>query len=371
MILEESLRFDALSPLPPQQQAETDLDPVRPVKGGLQWCAVPSETTGIAYLCTASRELLAISFDAHSNDPDEGPTVLYRITLPEESLLLLHCAASADGRLVAVACGDGSIRCYNALANNFTERWVLPDAHSHRLSTWKDTVGASRMYGAAASGPLRSLAFDVGTQLLWVDDASFQDAAGNQGKGLQIVEAAVDSTPTAIASLPSVSASCAAWSLTTPERLAVGTTEGQVFLVQFQSHEFSNPKSVNFEEKPEEASCNHVVWLTDDRVGASFVVVTPEDDDDDDDEEEEDDSASHEVSFYVLQMDLDSGDVKSSTDLGDVVSFFSVPKAGRHVFVTAFLSSNVDGTPLILVATNVASDIGVITKEDASNNLFG
>ena len=237
MSLEESLRF-----IPRGGIAGGDtggkMDPVRPSRGGLQWCAVPQETTGLAYICNASCELKALRIDALSEDPDEAPTELFQILIPA---LPLYCCTSADGRLVAVACGDGSLRCYNALSDKFTERWVLPNAHSYCLSSWQDIVSSARTCGAGASGPLRSMAFS-GTQLLWVDDASYNEN-GKKGKGLQVVEAAVAETPSVVATLSTVASSCATWGLS-GSRILIGTTEGQIVTVDYKNNKFEKLKKI-------------------------------------------------------------------------------------------------------------------------------
>ena len=153
MSLEESLQFDPLGGLKGQQgdaaaSSSSRMNPIRPAKTGLQLCAVPTDTIGLAYLCTPSCELQALQFDAQSKDPDESPVVMFRISLPA---LPLHCSTSADGRLVAVACGDGSLRCFDVVSDKFMERWNLSNAHSHRMSSWDATVSTSRAFGAAAS----------------------------------------------------------------------------------------------------------------------------------------------------------------------------------------------------------------------------
>ena len=47
--------------------------------------------------------------------------------------------------------------------------------------------------------------------------------------------------------------------------------------------------------------------------------------------------------------------------MGDVVSFFSVPRKGRHVFFLSFCPSS--HTPLLFVASNVANEVGVVAPE--------
>eukprot|EP00977_Amphora_coffeiformis_P022697 scaffold11309_cov145-Amphora_coffeaeformis.AAC.1 len=350
MPLEDLFGFNPLCGLPATDNS-AGMNPIRPCKGGLQWCAVPTEKTEIVYRCTSSGELQSLRL-VHTAPTDDDPlTILYQTTLPA---LPVQCSTSADGRLVAVACGDGSIRCYNALTDQFTERWTLSEVHSYRISSWEDSVSFSRAYGAGAAGPLRSLEFS-GTLLLWVDDVSYNEN-GQSGKGLQVVEAAVAETPTIVAS--QVAASCAAWQPST-FCMAVGTMDGKILLLDYQNNEFIDQRQINFEEAPEGSSCNHVVWLTLDTVGASFVTVTPEEDDDEDDP---DDPSLHEVLFHILQVDVGDGSVKSSTELGEVLGFFNIPKGGRHVFVTSLLPTS--GSPILLMATNVASEIGIVAHED-------
>ena len=142
MSLEESLRFVPLGE-PPGHDGSGSMNPVGPAKSGLQLCAVPGDTTGLAFLCTPLCELQALRIP--TNDDQGGPTILFRTSLPA---LPLHCSATADGRLVAVALGDGSLRCYDATAGGFRERWNLPNAHAHRMRNWSHlgnhSFGASR-----------------------------------------------------------------------------------------------------------------------------------------------------------------------------------------------------------------------------------
>ena len=97
---------------------ETPLaSPTRPTVSGLQWLAAPSGVAGLAYRVNGSTlERLSIT---------ESET-----TVEASCALKSHVskiAVSVDGRLVAVACLDGSLQCFDSTSSSLTHRWTIKE----------------------------------------------------------------------------------------------------------------------------------------------------------------------------------------------------------------------------------------------------
>ena len=126
-------------------------------------------------------------------------------------------------------------------------------------------------------------------------------------------------------------------------------------------------------------------------VGYCEVVPDPyaddgADDDAGDDDEDEDCDADHRSKLVLVGLQTVGGSAGGSgssttsisyqtddmADLEEVVPYFSVPKYGRHVYYTSFVrptatgsadnNDNDDTTQLLLVGSNVSSDIGVVGR---------
>ncbi len=80
-------------------------------------------------------------------------------------------ATSYDGRLIVVACLDGSLRCYNSTPSSLQHRWTITDAHSHVTQNVSSSPSKSRAHGAGKSGPVRSLSFSPTSYVLLLADA--------------------------------------------------------------------------------------------------------------------------------------------------------------------------------------------------------
>ena len=332
-------------------RGETPVPVTRPTLAGLQWLAVPTDCVGLAYRIQGGKTLEAIGFE-----PDPQVKLSLEISAP-----VVNLACSPDGRLVVAACIDGSLQCFNATSKSFQIRWILENVHSHIVSDVADVVSTCREAAASEAGPIRAMSFTpTGYGLLMVD-------AGNEK--LSIYDAASSAPVDLFQNDSTTEALCAAWSTETSSNgeypFAVGVIDGsiQIKSISLQTGHTTDLSSIpSLDEEDEDKIgfvCTQLDWFNNGRSLASgYCRVTPSEDDEDDDE---DDSAEHEATLYVGTMDQYR--YLNRTELGDVVSFFSVPKHGRHVFFTSFVPSNND-TPLLLVASNVSNDIGVVASID-------
>ena len=115
--------------------------PIRPTASGLQWLAAPSGVAGLAYRVHGSTlERLSIT--------ENETTVEASCTLNQ---CAVQIAASFDGRLVAVACIDGSLQCFDSTSSSLTHRWTIKE-YTNVVSDPSTPPSSDRI----ASGPARS-----------------------------------------------------------------------------------------------------------------------------------------------------------------------------------------------------------------------
>jgi hypothetical protein len=333
-------------------------DVTRPTLSGLNWLAVPSNCVGVAY--RINKNILEALSVTEKGIETTLSTNLY------SQLPGVNITASSDGRLVAVCTIDGSLSCYDVTDASLGLRWVIEGAHSHVVSNVSDSPSTSRAKAAAEAGPIRSFQFaPEGYALLLAD---------NGQEGLTIYHAELVTNPKDIArqKLSHIEVASATWSPATLEdkkvlSLAVGAADGTIHMFQYNM-ETSELKPITQLPCPgdpdgvEGWSCTHLDWFAKGTaLAAGFCRVNPAEEGDEEKEAEEC-SATHEASLFVVGMDADTLSPQSGASLGDGVPFFSVPKNGRHVFFTSFIETK-QKDPLLLVASNVASDVGVVSKE--------
>ena len=280
---------------------------------------------------------------------ESPPTRIASISIPS---MAIHVASSPDGRLVAVACADGSLQCYNNASTSqqqLTHRWTIANAHSH-------TSGQDSASGAGVS----SLAFSCSSS---GDSSYYPLVLVDYAQGLSIYHAAAKS-PQCKTRLDNVTS--AAWS-TTFDALAVGDNTGCISIYQY-SFENGSLSQITCSQIPfagesndaEGWSCSHLDWSGTTLV-AGMLRVIPSDEEEDEDDEDDDDAAEHQANLFVGTIDMATFTLDEWFPQGDVVPFFSLPKHGRHVFFTSILTET--NPPLIVVAANVASDIGIIALD--------
>ena len=329
---------------------------IRPTRSGQQVLAVPSNTVGLAYRVSGTTLELVTVFDGEGVQIEHSEDI---------GVQVVNLAASFDGRLVAVACADGSLQCYNSTSSGFAFRWALPNAHSHVTSSPSVSPSASRDHAAGAAGPVRSLEFSPhGYTLLLVNDSNTSGV-----KRFQLFNAAGSNPADLIQQqLDNVSASSAGWKKSNSQSnsfvLAVGDTAGTVHIYEYTpSNATLEPLSqYPFQGDQEDSpwSCTHVDW-SEENLGIGYCRVISISDEED--EGDEDCAADHEAVFYIVTMDNATHNPLSEwVELGDVVPFFSVPKHGRHVYFTSFCPTKHVGVSFLVVASNVGSDIAVLAK---------
>jgi hypothetical protein len=354
--LEDLLKFNAAGK---PFEGKTPLsDVTRPTLSGLNWLAVPSDCVGVAYRINENT-LEALSLTEKGIETTLS-TNLYA-QLPG-----VNITASSDGRLVAVCTIDGSISCYDVTDTSLGLRWVIEGAHSHVVSNISDSPSTSRSKAAGDAGPIRSFQFSpAGYALLMAD---------NGQEGLTIYQAELTSIPADIVrqKLSHIEVASAAWSPVTLENgtvssLAVGAADGTIHMFQYNvvTSELKPITQMPCPGDPDGVlgwSCTHLDWFAKGTaLAAGFCRVNPAEEEDED-EEGEHDSATHEASLFVVGMDPKTSNAEFAASLGDGVPFFSVPRNGRHAFFTSCVETK-QGDPLLLVASNVASDVGVVSKE--------
>ena len=363
MSLDENLKFEASPVL--QSSGTNPLASTVPSRSGLQWIAVPIDCVGLFYRIEGGSKLQCI------RATNGGSTeVLYSIAVP---VPVVHLSTCDDGRLVCLACSDGSLHCYNATRDSFSQRWAILNAHSHVVSNLNDSPDRSRDWAASAAGPVRSLHFAPRSYTLLLADAGRQT--------LTFVQADCNSQPSpqVVDASSSYPVTCAAWVPNNQNNsesplVAVGKTDGTIEICLFTANADNllvrkTQLDAPVEEEDEEQGpwvCTHLEWLRGETLAAGYARVNPNEDEDEEeedaDDEEENDDAEHEASFYIITLSSDYAET-SRTSLGDVVAFFSVPRNGRHVFYSGCTPTK-EGTPLLLVASNVSSDVAVIAHED-------
>ena len=369
------LELTASSPCPGEASLLDSI--IRPTRAGLNVVAAPSATTGIAFRGTGtSLEWMSLDGSSSSDEDDVTVSVQSRVDMKSPAVQM---AASADGRLVAVACADGSLRCYNVTASSgLSLRWTIPQAHSHVVGDdISASPSASRANAAAASGPVRSLAFAPhGYSLLLVNDSS-SDNGSSGTSSLQLFNAAEASPQDLVQQqIPAdMAVSSASWSnhqnSNAPQQLvlAVGDTAGiiRIYQCDLQNNNMTlQPLSMlpfPGDEDEGKWSCTHLDWFDNGQsLGAGYcrVLASSEDEDEDD----EDCAAEHEAVFYVATMDIATNQPTDFAELGDLVAFFSVPKGGRHVYFTSHCPTKQEGAAFLVVASNVGSDIAVLAKQN-------
>ena len=348
--------------------------PLRSSKVGLKLIDAPyGVSNGLAYRingCNLERILVTSDEDTASNIK-----VIGRCILSGNDVRAVQLKASPDGRLVVVACIDGSLQCYDSTDANISLRWSIPHAHSHEASNISSSLSTDRSRAACGSGPILALDFSPCDYKLVLVDAN---------KGMAIYDARC-SQPTNLIKHASSSqqklvenVSSASWRASFEKKdlasypLAIGRFDGSIAILSFKHNSPNNPVYDDLLERvlefdcPSEADgfvCTHLNWTSNTLLAGLCRVISDEDDDEDDDDD--DDIAEHEALLFVTSLDESMNQVTEWSAQGDVVPFFSVPKFGRHVFFTSFLPSTTR-SELIAVGTNVGTDIGAICSIDES-----
>jgi hypothetical protein len=125
-------------------EGSTLLDsPIKPTTVGLKMIDAPNGVAiGLAYRingCNLERILVTEDEDSASSIKVVGSCIL-----SGGAVGAVHLKASPDGRLVAVACIDGSLQCYDSTATSISLRWSIPSAHSHVTPSISSPVSVVR-----------------------------------------------------------------------------------------------------------------------------------------------------------------------------------------------------------------------------------
>ena len=385
----------------------------------------PSGPSVLAVAPTAPSSLPSLAFRADGpalqviyteSSEDGGGSVRIVATAPlgdPPSTRASNLAASPDGRLVAAALDNGSLVCYDVVKTSsggtmeLRRRWEVKDAHSHggtSIAGDDDDEAPSRYETAASeSGPVRSLEFASQGHLLLLADGGRGDLA--------VYDAASERPANIIGGITGGAAAGIGWAaggtfVTSacwlPPRpggsgglsLAVGGSDGTITVARLDGSSLtvlcgSLPHLFLSAEDDDTLSpswtCTHLQALDrDGTVLAGFcrIVLTEEDLDGGDgrgreifdENEEEDDPAEHETRLLVGTVSFDNegeNPTAAWTELDDLAPHFTVPRGGRHAFMTSYarlpsLQSHggVGGGDigLLFITSNLCSDIGVACR---------
>merc|ERR1712037_684243 len=72
---------------------------------------------------------------------------------------------------------------------------------------------------------------------------------------------------------------------------------------------------------------------------------------------------------YETNLFICDPTTKLWNELGDIPSFFGVPKNGKHVFFTSFLSLLNNKFKVMIVGCNLSNDVAVICKNEQNNDV--
>jgi len=347
--------------------------PIKPTTGGFKMIDAPNGVSnGLAYRingCNLERILVTEDEDNTSSTKVVSSCILLG------AIGAVHLKASPDGRLVAVACIDGSIQCYDSTATNISLRWSIPHAHSHVTSNISNSMSADRKHAACGSGPVLALDFSPYNYNLVLVDA-IKGMAIYDARGAEPINLISPASPSQQKLVENVSS--ASWRVSIPTKecdgpipIAVGRLDGSIAILscnsKLNSIDVLEPISeISCPSEEDGFVCTHLNWTSNTLVAGLCRVIPPEDKEAPD-EDDEDDNADHEACLYLTSIDDSLSQCNAWMEQGDVVPFFTVPKFGRHVFFTSFLPSAAR-SELIAVGTNVGSDIGTIFAQNESND---
>lgn len=378
---------------------------IRPSRSGSNWLAVPSEASGLAYRAvpsisttdsspsslTTSAALLSWHLQAIQVLEDKTLRVLFSVPVAPSATTsstadVINLCASGDGTKVAMAWSDGSLQCYaTATTGQGAElQWSVAHAHSHDIS--------SNNNNNQSAGPVHSMFFLPGSSSqLVVANANlglkvFSDgASGGHTSPKTTTFLSTGTSAAAAALMPSAGEATAALVLAVGDAESsdvrlykYGTRTRQLELLQT----FACP--IEDDDNDDGASsfrCTHLHWISDNTLIAGYCKVVADerasDNDDGEEDDDEDDSAEHVAELCVLRFNADLSSLVSTSALGDVVPFFTVPKRGRHAFATALVppsthnsNNNHNRPPLVFVAANVGTDVALVGPDVASDEAY-
>ena len=344
----------------------TSLKNVRkPTKSGINWLSAPRDCPGLVFRVTEDSIVEAVEV------PSRGTMTL--LADVKAGAPVVSLASSDDGKLVVVACADGSLRSFDVIpGQGMVRRWTLPNVHSHVVGTLDHSPSGNRSFGAAAAGPIRSMAFarqepylllvDAGTRRLKLFDVSAKEPT--------------DLLATVKNNLTGMIATCAAWYpgvRTNNIPLLVGLSNGKIVVLNFSKNlgqaevldtlglPTASGKKLQFH------AVSHLDWYngstnaivaggsnpnkkslcTTVAVGYTAVKSTPSKD-------------VHDPVLYMLTVKpraARSFAVKKWARMGYTVPCRAVPKHGRHVFFTSFVKPSNDRSHYVIVATNCSTEV--------------
>jgi Ca2+-binding EF-hand superfamily protein len=233
--------------------------------------------------------------------------------------------------------------------HSYTEKYGMCSSHA------QDPMAAAVQYG-----PLH-VSFEKGP--------SYRALLVDVQKGVFVIDCQAGGIVCSIPQKVDANILSAAWMSSETEGVVLGYDDGTIEMTSLTKMKDSNDISSSERLVPlgvEQDNGEDVPWSVthlycfDEYIAVGFCRVILEDEEDDDTDSDADDTAQHEANMYIYHIPS-----QVWTELGDVVSFFSALKFGRHVYYTQYVKpQGMSGSGLLMVGCNLTGEIGVVAKDD-------
>lgn len=275
---------------------------------------------------------------------------------------IVQITSSYDGRLLLCTHPNGNLSCFDVLEKEMRIRWTMEDFHSYTEKYGMcSSLAHDHLAAAAQYGPLY-VSFEKGP--------SYRALLVDVQKGVFVLDCQAGGV---VCSIPQKTDAAkilsAAWVSSETEGIVLGYDDGTVEITSFNNMKDPNTSSLSERFVPpgvEQENGEDVPWSVthlycfDEYIAVGLCRVFLEEEQDDDIDSDADDTAQHEANMYIYHIPS-----QVWTELGDVVSFFSALKFGRHVYYTQYVKpQGVSESGLLLVGCNLTGEVGVVAKDE-------
>ena len=339
--LQRYTRYRLEEKLPGKASSLNDVS--NPVGFGLNWITVPHDCAGLVYRVVG--DVVVEALEIYDNETASLATAI--ATAP-----IVNITSSDDGRLIVVACSDGSLQAFDVVPEHgIFPRWRMDKVHSHIVDDINKPPSTSTDYAAAASGPLHSFGFAFLEYIFLLVDA-------NQRK-LIVVDGATKTPINMLEGYPGKMEALAASWYPTQERstrltLAIGDADRSIHVCVFDKTSATLHTRLRIpppNDLPEHVVCSHVDWFNDGwhlavgycgvkKVGGKVV---------------------HEPLLQVAAFGQHLV-LKNWQRIEKLPNGGGVPDGGRHVFFTSSTKTERQEV-ILLVAANISSQVVVVMNE--------
>ena len=328
-------------------------------------CSILSKNrSGLQHVSTSPSNSSSAVFHYTSEDNtirvyDASDSYRVHASIPVDDVVQI--TSSYDGRLLLCTHPNGNLSCFDVLEKEMRIRWTMEDVHSYSEKYGMCSSHAHDPMAAAVQyGPLH-VSFEKGS--------SYRALLVDVQKGVFVIDCQAGGIICSIPQKVDARILSAAWTSSETEGVVLGYDDGTIEMTSLTKMKDSNDissserlvplgvKQDNGEDVP--WSVTHL-YCFDEYIAVGFCRVILEDEEDDDTDSDADDTAQHEVNMYIYHIPS-----QVWTELGDVVSFFSALKFGRHVYYTQYVKpQGMSGSGLLMVGCNLTGEIGVVAKDD-------